>query len=139
MDHWLARLPKDGPSPDLAARINLAVTERIRTRARWGRAAMAAAAFGVLGVLLMAVSWRVSGVLPAVPDPSAILEAAGVFLSSPMEAVQGSAEAVLAWESSLVEEMEIAFLMGVVLLTLGSVGGLARLLRPGGPLGGYSQ
>jgi hypothetical protein len=139
MDDWLARLPQDGPSPDLAARINQAVVERIRLRGRWGRAAAAAGAFGVLGMLLMAVSWRVSGALPAVPDPSAILEAAGTFLSSPMEAVEGSAEAVLAWESSLVEGIEIAFLMGVVLLTLGSVGGLARLLRPSGSLGGSAQ
>jgi hypothetical protein len=139
IDLWLARLPKDGPSPDLAARINLAVSERIRMKARWGRAAIAAGALGLIGILLMALSWRVSGALPAVPDPSSILEAAGTFLSSPLEAVQGSAGAVLAWESSLVEGIEIAFLVGAVLLTLGSFGGLARLLRPSGSLSGYPQ
>jgi hypothetical protein len=139
MDDWLSRLPEDGPAPDLAARINLAVAERIRQRARWGRAAVAAGAFGLIGMVLMAISWRVSGALPGVPDPSAILEAAGTFLSSPLDALGGSAEAALAWESSLVEGIEIAFLIGVVLLTLGSVGGLVRLLRPSGSLNGYSH
>jgi len=138
MDQWLGRLPDDGPAPDLAARINLAIAERSRLKARWGRVGAAAIALALIGMTLMAVSWPVSGVLPAAPDSAAVLEAAEGFLSAPLEALGGSAEAAIAWESSLAEGVEVAFVVGVVLLTLGSVGGLARLLRRSESLNGYS-
>jgi hypothetical protein len=139
MDNWLARLPRESPSPDLAARINLAVVRRASLRARWRRGGIVAGSLGLIGVALMAISWASSGALPAAPDPSAFLEAAGSVLSSPLEAVGGSAQAALTWESSLAEGVEIAFLMGAVLLTLASAVGLARLLRGGGSVNGYSQ
>jgi hypothetical protein len=138
MDHWLARLPVDGPAPDLAARINLAIAERGRLKARWRRAAIVAAAFGLVGMTLMALSWPISVELPMAPDFAAVLETASAFLSAPLDAVAGSAEAALAWESSLAEGIEIAFLVGVLFLMLGSVGGLARLLRHSGSPNGYS-
>jgi len=134
MDRWLARLPDDGPAPDLAARINRAIAERSRARALWRRGAIGAAALGLVGAGLMAVSWPASGSLP---DSAAVLEAASGFLSAPLQAVSGSAEAALAWESSLAEGIEVAFVAGMVLLTLGSVVGLARLLRPRETLNGY--
>lgn len=134
MDQWLARLPDEGPAPDLAARINGAIAERSRARALWRRGAIAAAALGLIGAVLMAVSWPASGSLP---DSAAFLEAASSFLTAPLQALGGSAEAALAWESSLAEGIEVAFIAGMLLLTLGSVVGLARLLRQRETLNGY--
>jgi hypothetical protein len=139
MDHWLSNLPEDGPSRDLVARINLTVAHRERLRARWRRGAVAAGTVGLIGAVLVSVSWISTGALPALPDPSALLDAAGGFLSSPLNAVGGSAQAALAWETSLAEGMQIAFLLGAVLLTLGSAGGLVRLLGGGGSMNGYSR
>jgi anti-sigma factor RsiW len=137
MDQWLSRLPDDVPAPDLPARINRAIAERSRARALWRRGGIAAAALGLVGVVLMAVSWPASGALPAAPDTAALLEAASSFLSAPLQALGGSAEVAVAWESSLAEGIEVAFVAGMVLLTLGSVVGLARLLRQKETLNGY--
>lgn len=138
MDQWLARLPDERPSPDLAARIVLAVAERRRVKARWRRTGIAAGALGLLGLTLMAISWPASGALPAAPGSEAIIQAVSGLLSAPLETLAGSAQATIAWESSLVEGIEIAFVLGAVLLTLGAVGGLARLLRRSESLNGYS-
>ncbi len=131
MDLWLRRLPDNGPAPDLAARIMLAIEERGRLKARWRKLAIAAGALGVVGLTLMILSWSAVEALPTVPDGAAVLEAIGEFLLAPLDTLGGSAEAVVVWESSLAEGIEIAFVVGAVLLTLGAVGGLARLLRKG--------
>jgi hypothetical protein len=129
MDQWLARLPDERPSPDLAPRIILAVAERRRVKS-WGRrTGIGAGALGLLGMALMAVSWPASEALPAAPDGQAIILALSGLLSAPLETLAGSAQATIAWESSLVAGIEIAFVLGAVLLTLGAVGGLVRLLR----------
>jgi hypothetical protein len=138
MDFWLRRLPDDGPSPDLAARISLAIEERGKLKARWRRLAVAAGALGLVGLTLMSLSWPTLGSLPAAPDGAAVLNAVGQFLASPLETLAGSAEATIAWESSLAEGIEIVFVLGVVFLTIGAVGVLARLLRPSESLNGYS-
>ena len=138
MDQWLARLPGERPSPDLAARIVLAVAERRRVKARWRRTGIAAGALGLIGLALMAFSWPASGALPAAPDGEAIIQAVSGLLSAPLETLAGSAQATIVWESSLVEGIEIAFVLGAVLLTLGAVGGLARLLRRSESLNRYS-
>jgi hypothetical protein len=139
MDRWLARLPDESPSPDLAPRIILAVAERRRVKARWRRTGIAAGALGLLGLALMAISWPGSGALPAALDGEALVQAVSGLLSAPLETLAGSAQAAIAWESALVEGIEIAFVLGAVLLTLGAVGGLARLLRRSESLNGYSQ
>ncbi len=138
MDRWLARLPDEKPSPDLAARITLAIADRRRVKARWRRTGIAAGALGLLGLTLMAISWPASGTLPAAPGSEAITQAVSGLLSAPLETLAGSAQATIAWESSLVEGIEIAFVLGALLLTLGAVGGLARLLRRSESLNGYS-
>jgi len=138
MDHWLKRLPDDGPSPELASRIMLAIAERGRLKARWRRAALAAGALGLIGLTLIAISWPIAGALPAAPDGEAVLKTVGEFLTAPLETLGGSAEAAIAWESSLAEGIEIAFVLGVVFLVMGAVGGLARLLRRSESMNGYS-
>jgi hypothetical protein len=139
MDHWLARLPDERPAPDLAPRIILAVAERRRVKGRWQQMAVGAGAVGLFGLALMAFSWPGSGALPAALDGEALIQAVSGFLSAPLETLAGSAQAAIAWESALVEGIEIAFVLGAVLLTLGAVGGLARLLRRSESLNGYSQ
>jgi len=129
MDQWLARLPDERPSPDLAPRIILAVAERRRVKNRWRQTGIVTSALGLLGMALMAISWPASEALPAVPDAETIIQALSGLLSTPLETLAGSAQATIAWESSLVAGIEIAFVLGAVLLTLSAVGGLARLLR----------
>ncbi len=138
MDEWLRRLPEESPSPDLAQRIILAVAERKRAMALWRRTGIVASALGLVGMALMAVSWPAAEALPTAPNAEAILQAISGLVSSPLETLAGSAQATIAWETAMVEGIEIAFVLGAVLLTLGAVAGLARLLRRSEPVVAYS-
>lgn len=136
MDGLLARLPSETPAPDLVPRVLQAVAQRRRLQARGRRAALVAAALSLIGLAMMGVSWPALGTLPSVPDGEALLQAAGSFLSAPLQTLAGSAGSALAWETSLAESIEIAFVLGIVLLMTGAVGALMRLVRrPASPNG----
>jgi hypothetical protein len=143
LDEQLARLPGEPPAHDLAARIQSAVADRRRARARWRRFQAATLACAVAGALCVGVSWSTAAVsLDTAFDAleaDTPLAALQVALTAPVETLADWLDAGLTWQAALVEGVGVVFVLGVALLAMAAFGGLAQSLNTGTPNGYGSE
>jgi len=125
--------------PGLTARILLAAQVRAR-RSRAGRRLRAfAVVCAILGLALVVVSapelGRALNNMTAGVSGGVSSTAFDQLLNAPLDTVSGMADGLLGWQQSFAEEIGGALLLGLTLLALASLSGLAQLLDRALPVG----
>lgn len=144
LDELLTHLPlAEEAAPDLAARIFLAVVARRQSRQLWRGVGMAAAAGGLVGLALTAVSWpeaaAVTAQIYSLWDASVLTQTLIALAADPIGASSQLVNGALSWQGSLAEGVDVALLSGTVLLAAAAFGGLARMLHSAMPPAGSAQ
>jgi len=129
----LYNLPRETPGPELAARINMAIAaQRAPASAKWiPRLVLAMFAAGLGLLALAAPHWSgwaaVAAVAVQLPTEQAIVGWLGNFVADPGIAL-GAMTAFAGQTLTGVEEMDMLFTLGTVILAAASIAGLAQLL-----------
>jgi anti-sigma factor RsiW len=131
-------LPCERPVPELAARINAAISAQRRpASAKWIPMLVLAMFAAGLGFLALAApqwsGWAVASATAQLPNEQTILGWLGDLVADPtiaLETVKGFAEQMLTG----VEEMDVLFTLATVLLAAASIAGLVQLLGSEQPL-----
>jgi predicted anti-sigma-YlaC factor YlaD len=140
LGRWLRRLSPETPTPDLVFRIQ-AVVARQRSPSRWRRPGwLALACAGLGGILIFLALPEIGATLS---NALTALEATSLSISfesllgAPWEALTSLVSTGLTWQSALTESTSLILVLGVALLTVAALGGLAQLLRQSTPKNGY--
>jgi anti-sigma factor RsiW len=134
------RLPIEPASPLLAMRINQVVERKRRVIATGYRPGLAywAVACGLIGAFLVGTTWtQLSSLItrvPSISDTSLWQAVISAFLAEPSNAVTEVVNTGLTWQNVLSDGMDIALLVGLVLLSLAIFGGLVEMLVPKEPV-----
>jgi len=142
LGRWLRHLAPEIPAADLAFRIQAAVAERRqRSRPGWLRPRwLVPACAGLGGVLIFLalpeIGASLSNVLTALETNSLSISVESL-LGAPWEALVSLITTGWNWQSALAESTSLILVLGMALLTLAALGGLAQLLRQPTPRNGY--
>ncbi len=141
LGRWLRHLSPESPAADLAFRIQTAVArQRQRSQFVWLRLRwLALACAGLGGVLIFLalpeIETSLSNALTALETNSLSISFESL-LSAPGEALVSLIFTGLNWQSALAESTSLILVLGMALLTLAALGGLAQLLRQPTPRNG---
>jgi hypothetical protein len=129
LDTQLMRLPDELPAPGLTTRIVAAVAQRRRTLAVWQGLGYGMLVCGLVGAVLIYVSWPV-----VAASASAALSAPATnyvtgLLNAPGDTLMTWLDSGLAWQATQADGIGAAFALGVALLAIAAFGGLARAVR----------
>ena len=142
LGRWLRHLPPETPAPDLAFRIQAVVAHR-RQGSQFGwqglsRLALACAGLGSVLMIfaLPEISASLTNGLTALETNSISVSVENLFVT-PWEALMAWVSTGLAWQTALTDGAGLILVLGLALLAVTALGGLAQLLREPTPQNGY--
>jgi len=143
LGRWLRHLPPENAAPDLTFRIQAAVASRRRnSQLEWrGWSPLVLAACAGLGSVLLIfalpeISAAFINALTAL-ETNPLSVSIESLISAPWEAFTSLVSTSLAWQTALTEGTGLILVLGLALLTVAALGGLAQLLREPAPQKGY--